>query len=146
MNYTDYNNIIDDIYQGSMPPKGDKIYKLGFGIVVLMADSYQPSSKDFIGVSVIHCPIDDDYSRYPSRDGKNKIKKAIDQVNMVKKINPSAKILTTCMAGKNRSALFNALLIKQKYNFTNQQIIDLIRSKRSGTLENPRFVDYINSL
>jgi len=143
--YSDFNKIVDNIYQGSFPPVGSFVRDAGFDVLVLCAKEYQPDSDKFPGVTVFHCPFDDDPSRHPYSKEIDIIKNTLS--NVVPYIKDDKKVLVTCQAGRNRSGLLNAFIIKSMYkSLTNIEIIKLIKDKRQFALTNPKFVEVIKNL
>jgi len=105
----DANEIIPGLWVGSKPPKGDFLHKNGYTHVVLCSTDYQLPSKDFPGVNVIHCPFEDNSNIM----GGNTMALVFATAKLVAEAHKAGgKILVTCYAGINRSALITALALR----------------------------------
>ena len=54
------------LYMGGVPSIGYAVRNAGFDVLVLCASEYQPPARDFPGVQVIHCPLEDIAGEIPS--------------------------------------------------------------------------------
>lgn len=133
------NRVTCRLYQGSVPPMGDELRRLGFNVLVLAAEEHQPSSKHFPGLQVIHAPMDDDAIR-----GLKPVERVIYQraaEEVVRQLRLGRRVLVTCYAGRNRSGLIVAQALKL-LGVTPQASIMAVRQARGqNALSNPRFVD-----
>jgi protein-tyrosine phosphatase len=138
----------DDVRQGIH----DNILQAlsGYQITTLvLAGEYQPILEG-PELEVINTPFDDSFDMTPST--VSELLKAIKPIalQMAEKIVTGETLLSTCWAGKNRSSLLTGLALKKLRNpegkllMRGQEIIDLIRKKRSATcLCNPVFHDLV---
>ena len=133
----DAHEVFFNLWQGSVPHTGSMLHNLGFDVLVLCAQEYQPPSNQFDGLQVIHAPNDDNFERRPSRA---ELMVAIDAAKEVAhSIASGLKVLVTCMAGRNRSGLVSAIAIHRLTQKPGVECIELIQSKRPHALRNPQF-------
>ncbi len=144
MSSLDATLIVPRLFVGSAPPVGLSLAGYGFNALVLCAMEYQPRGNQFPGVFVIHCPIDDG-DRVTSDDAS-----LIEQAGtmVAKMMRGGQNVLSTCRAGRNRSAVIAARALMIGQGMSGQQAIDAVRSKRKdrdgvSALENPVFQDYL---
>lgn len=132
----DANEIIPGLWVGSKPPKGEFLHKNGYTHVVLCSPDYQLPAKDFPNVNVIHCPFEDNNNIINAH--------TLNLVFVTAKLvaeahKASGKILVTCYAGLNRSALLAALALKI-LRYSSFFAIESLRENRSKRcLENKVF-------
>lgn len=124
----DAHEIVPGLWQGSLPPRGPAVANAGFGLLVLCARDYQRPTHDYPGVEVLHAPNDDSgWSRPKAKDmavatwAARKVITAIDN---------GQKVLVTCYAGINRSALVVAHAIHGLHGYSGEACIQLIRERR----------------
>jgi hypothetical protein len=55
-------------------------------------------------------------------------------------------VLSTCHAGRNRSGLLNALIVREITGCSGKDAIDIVRAGRPRAIANPTFVSYLESL
>lgn len=55
-------------------------------------------------------------------------------------------LLAMCYGGRNRSGLFNALLLREIYGISGEAAMCIVREKRPNSLVNPDFVAYLKTL
>ena len=56
------------------------------------------------------------------------------------------KVLVHCHAGRNRSALVSALLVRQLLDLSGEQAIEYVRERRPNALANEHFCNYLKGL
>ena len=123
---------------GGRPPVGKLIPDLGFSVLVLMADSYQPGSRGarhFPGVTVVHAPIPDDK---PTSSQVRTINEVGDYV--AASLRARKNVAVTCEMGLNRSAIVAAAALV-KLGASPSEAVRTLRSMRGGfALNNRHFV------
>jgi len=131
--------LMGNLWIGDAPPVGYALYRKDFDCVVLMAREYQPGNC-FDAISVIHAPIDD------GELTKTEAIRAVQAAReVVARLGRGEKVLVTCAAGLNRSALVCALaLMFGSSRMRTDDAIALIRMVRSPhALSNPHFVNFL---
>lgn len=98
------------IWVGSVPPRGRALSRAGFSHLVLCADDYQFPADLFPNVHVIHCPYEDIDGVTPSKATLALIFAAARAASEAAR--GGGKVLITCAAGINRSALCAALAMR----------------------------------
>jgi len=138
--YTDFSNVAPPhssmkLYVGSMPPLDRE---LAFDVVVLCAAEYQPDRVAFRG-TILRCPIPDDAL------SKEEIRRALVTSSQVAAaIARRSRVLVTCRAGINRSALVASLAIARMTRMTAPQIMIHMRERRHpDCLFNTHFQTYL---
>ncbi len=137
----DADQIVEGLWQGSFPPEGPTLRTLGFDILVLCAEEYQPASEEFFGLRVIHVPFDDDFEDPPSSRSLQLIFRA--SWFLTSEIKKGRKALVTCWAGHNRSGLVNAFTLHHLLGMSGREAVQTIQKRRKGALSNPLFRDLI---
>jgi protein tyrosine/serine phosphatase len=133
----DANEIYPGLWQGSIPPQGSALAKLGFQGLVLCAKEHQPAPVRFTDIQVIHAPNDDDFSRLPTREELEIALQSAKRV--VAMLSEGQKVLVTCRMGKNRSGLVSALTLHLLTRQSGSVCIQRVQSRRKGALRNPGF-------
>lgn len=134
----DVNEIAPGLWQGSAPPEGSALRRAGFDAVVLAAREYQPDDESFPGVTVLRLPIED------AVIGKPEWSAAVDVATRVSAIRArGGRVLSTCMAGLNRSGLVSALSLIILDRMSPGVAIARVRSRRASALFNLSFVNAI---
>lgn len=132
------SSIAKRLWVGGEPPLDRDI--AGFDVLVLCARELQPERVPFHGL-VVRCPIDD----YPDHQMLARV--AATSRLLAKFIVNGKRVLVTCSAGLNRSALVAALVISQLTTKSADEIIALIRDRRDPrALYNKHFVELIQSV
>jgi len=138
--YTDFSNVAPPgssmkLYVGAKPPPDRE---LQFDVVVLCAAEYQPARMTFRG-ELVHCPIPDDAL------SKEEIRQVLNTSSLVAAaIAAKKRVLVTCRAGINRSALVAALALAKLTRMTPAQIMIHLREKRHpDCLFNTHFQTYL---
>lgn len=134
---TDYSLIAPGLAQGSAPLDSAASFE-AFDTIVLCAAEFQPEIDfpDDKSKTVIRCPYgDSDFALEPSvLELLNRTAKQIVQEHK-----EGRRILITCFAGINRSALLMGMVLKERFGLTGEDAIKLIRKKRYGALSNRTF-------
>lgn len=129
------NEVAPGLFVGSKPPPGRHAC---VDAIVLAAMEYQPRADQFPGAEVLHAPLDDDPTR-PMREDEIAIAtKAAGRV--ARRLRAGKRVLCTCAAGLNRSALIAALAMNDVFGMSADEIIARLRRARgSWALSNPNF-------
>lgn len=134
------DKIINGLYQGPLPPVGDGLKRAGVDVLVLCAKEWQDASA-YVGITVICAPGDDDTRPQRLVQFLPGWQNAARQV--AAHVKAGRTVLVTCMQGLNRSGIVTALALTELTNFSGDQIVNFIQSKRSMALCNPTFAQYI---
>lgn len=140
----DAHRILPGLWQGRRPPKGHRIGALGFDVLVLAAEEYQPPSGAFPGVDrVVHAPLDD----HPRPLSPHEWKTILDAANTVsRRVKRGQKCLVTCNMGINRSGIITALCVCLLTGVDGKAAVKLVRSRRPGALMNTSFASQLESV
>jgi len=123
-----------------------KLRKYPFDTIILAAKEFQPD-KAFPEVDKILVPLTD--SAKLSNKQLAATLRAAEQISdyAANKIEQGCHILSTCMAGWNRSGLISGLIIHKLTDASGSDIVNHIRNNRSAfALSNPLFASYIEAL
>lgn len=133
----DASNITRRLWIGGKPPFDRDLP--GVDVLVLCAQELQPDKLGFRG-AVIRCPIPD------SVLSTHELRRAlITGREVAKQLVSGKRVLVTCAAGRNRSALVAGLALGLTYRLSATQVIELIRAKRHPEcLYNPEFPKIIH--
>lgn len=87
----------------------------------------------------IHCPIP---------DGKQVLPALLNSVvrSAMPTIRNGRSVLVHCHAGRNRSALLAALIVRERLGISGAEAVRYLRSRRPNALANEAFVEYLNGL
>lgn len=127
------------LYQrGAFAHLPDKVQMLRHHGIELVVSLWHPD-PDLTGiVEYIHCPI---------ADGKVVDPCLMELIPRVTDALRAARpTLVHCHAGRNRSALVNALVIREFTGCSGAEAAARVRRCRPGALENPAFYDYMCGL
>lgn len=129
----DADEVYPGIWVGSVPFQKEAAAKW-FSHIVLCAEQWQFPASDFPGATVIHCPYEDDDSVMSGRT----MALVFATARAVAEARENAgKVLVTCAAGLNRSALVAGLAMRM---LGAHLVVEAIRAKRSpGCLSNTCF-------
>jgi protein-tyrosine phosphatase len=105
---------------------------------------HQPPASNFPGVTVIHAPNDDDFSRLPTRDELRLAIQAARQAVPI--LQGGGKVLSTCYMGLNRSGLVSALTLHLWLGVSGDEAIQMVRRGRKGSMRNPGFQTVLSRL
>lgn len=90
------------------------------------------------------------YIHWPLPDGELRAcdKQFLSGVAMwvVGDISDGHRVLVHCHAGRNRSALVSALLVRQLFGMSGAQAIEYVRERRPNALANEHFCNYLRGL
>jgi protein-tyrosine phosphatase len=137
----DASRIVDHLYQGSKPAKGDMPWiREVFDALVLSANEYQP---DVGGIKTIRVPLND-YSDADITDEEKKLALVAGE-EVAKEMDEGKDVLVTCVAGLNRSGLISALALihSKKHKMSPQDAVRTIRKARPQALFNKSFTSYL---
>jgi hypothetical protein len=138
----DAHRITRGIFQGSMPFKGPSLAKAGFGTLVLAAEEYQPSGRDFPGVKVIHAPLDDHPNQLSADEWAIILRAARFSSSEALR---DRRVLITCAMGFNRSGIITAVTLSMATGCSGTEAVQRIRERRPGALRNLSFVRQIQA-
>jgi protein-tyrosine phosphatase len=133
----DASNIARRLWVGSVPPF-DRVLP-EFDLLVLCAREIQPPEIAFRG-TVLRCPIPD--AVLAPRELSRTL---VTGRSVATALLGGRRVLVTCAAGRNRSALVAGLALGLATTMPPPDIVALIRQRRStDCLSNPFFVDVLN--
>jgi hypothetical protein len=132
------SEIVPNLWQGSRHSISKFLNRYNFNVLVLCAEEWQPPRSMFPdSVEVIYSPNADDPFRDPTRD---ELLRAVQTGRRVAiAVRRDKKVLTTCMAGLNRSGLVNALALHFLTGEDGRTCMRRVRLKRLGALGNAKF-------
>lgn len=134
----DVSNIARRLWIGAAPPFDRHIPE--FDVLVLCAAELQPMAVGFQG-SIIRCPIPD--SVLSQRETNRAL---VTGRTVAGCLLSGRRVLVTCAAGRNRSALIAGLALGLATRMTPSAIVALIRMRRSSEcLSNPYFVEVMTT-
>lgn len=136
----DATRILPRLYLGSAPSPPE-LCRGNFDAVVLCARDYQPSIEC---ARVVRCPLDDDYTRMLGRREWNRVSSVA--VDICSELAAGRKVLVTCVAGLNRSALVCGVALYLHTGRPGAALVAELRRRRPGSLANPRFVEALLQL
>jgi protein-tyrosine phosphatase len=131
------------LYQGSAPPTGKVLRALGWDVIVLCAEEYQPAGKEFPGLTVIHAPNDDADRAPTAREWE--IARSAAALSAIY-VRDGKRVLVTCMAGRNRSGLVSALALRYLTGASGAECARRVQLARENALSNPHFVRALSDL
>lgn len=123
-------------------PKESKLKALrehGIGVVVSLI---RHVDEDLAG------PDGLEYYNLPIADGKNWDQNMVMALSyrMAEKIRQEKKVLVHCNAGRNRSGLVCALIVRELWGISGSEALEYVRKKRPRAVANPHFEEYLRSL
>ncbi|MFA4971434.1 MAG: hypothetical protein WC683_02390 [bacterium] len=138
----DADRITGNLWVGSAPPPSTGL-RQKFDVLVLCAEEYQPKSYNFPGVTVVHAGFDD--TQELSRKDKQVVQSAAYLVRQA--LDRNMRVLVTCHAGLNRSALVAGLALRLPGRgrstpscMNGDEVVHLLKSRRDpNALMNPLF-------
>jgi hypothetical protein len=135
---SDLSEIVPNLWQGSRHSISRFLDRYKFNVLVLCAEEWQPPRSMFPdSVEVIYSPNADDPFRDPTR---NELLRAVHSGRRVAiAVRKNRKVLTTCMAGLNRSGLVNAIALHFLTGDDGRTCMRRVRLKRLGALGNAKF-------
>ena len=88
------------------------------------------------------------YYHCPLPDGRNipfeQLLPLVDALTV--RLKAGAHMVVACHAGRNRSGLVNALLVRQWYGLSGKEAMSWVRNRRLRALANPVFEEYLQGL
>jgi protein-tyrosine phosphatase len=135
----DASAIAPRLWVGAAPPIDSTLPKVD--LLALCAAEIQPERLAFQG-AVLRCPIPDD-----ALDAEERKLVMTSSVVVARAVATGQRVLVTCAAGMNRSALVVALALHQLTTMSGDQIIAHIRKHRSPkALYNQHFQKIIQTI
>jgi protein-tyrosine phosphatase len=133
----DADRVAKHLWQGSLPWEG--VDPRQFQTLVLCAMEYQPRGQ-FPGVTVIHVPMDD--SERPTTDAE--LRGALVAARaVVRALAAGDRVLVTCAAGRNRSGLVSALVLRLLGMPPGRAIAAVRAARGPEALSRPAFVSFV---
>lgn len=132
----DADEVIPHIWQGGMAPPGDILQRAGFKSLVLSAREHQPSQSNYVGMRVLRVPLEDDGDPLSRQEWDAVLVAALW---VAERAAVGENVLTTCMAGWNRSGLINACAIRICTNCSPEDAIRQVQRRRLRALNNESF-------
>ncbi len=140
-NQLDFTRIVSKVYQGSGPVPGAKLRDAGFSALVLCAEEWQWADH-WYDVPVIRAPFMDDGTLTPEM-----WKIACNAADKVTNIAlQGRRVLTTCLAGRNRSGLVNALALVRLHGWSGRQATEWIQQRRDKALSSEAFCKALSKI
>jgi protein-tyrosine phosphatase len=140
----DADRIYGNLFQGSQPPKGELIAQLGFHVLVLCADEFQPGVEDFPGVELIHMPSGD-YDHIPPTEAHLvQVQRTAERV--VERLNQNKAVLVTCRGGFNRSGIVTGTVLNLWNGWEGEKCVRWVKDHRDYALHNKQFAIHVKSL
>lgn len=150
----DCDRVAGTLWVGSFPPL-DARTRTSVDVVAFTAEEHQPPAYRLAHVRIIRAPLTDDGFPLPARQWQA----AISAASKVRHhLDLSERVLVTCHAGKNRSALVAAMALMMPPHLRigvvhtpaclrSDQAIKMVRRARGiFTLSNAAFVEHLRSL
>jgi len=142
--HIDADRIVPGLYQGSIPPQGEALRLARFTVLVLAAVQFQPKAERFPGVRVIHVPLEDSHVLT-----KEDIHSAATVANLVATaVKGGARVLVTCLEGRNRSGLITALALRDLYGMSGAEALLFVKKNRKNAdaLTNTTYQQFLLSI
>ena len=135
----DASNVATRLWVGSQPPFDHDLPD--FDMLVLCAQEVQPSQVAFHGV-IVRCPIPDS-----ALDIRQVHRAVLAAKTVGDALLSGNRVLVTCAAGLNRSALVAGLALARASRMTADEIIQRMRTRRDPkALFNTHFQDILRRL
>lgn len=131
------SEVFDHLYVGSVPPRGPHVAAAGFSHLVLCAVEHQYESREFPGVRVLHCPFMDHGDVVMNREIMSMIFLAGHAV--ADAVRAGGRVLVTCRAGQNRSALVAAIAMQRMGVPPRDTVVALRKRRRWNCLDTEAF-------
>lgn len=143
-----YNLVSPNLCMGGAVVDADGLFE-EFDAVVLCAEEWQPEiipPENDRSKEVFRLPlIDVDSPVAVSSSLMGNVAKTVAKLHTLHR--EGRRILITCMAGRNRSGIVTALLLRKILGVTSDQAIEMVRAARGPhALSNPTFVRYLKSI
>lgn len=127
------------LWQGSVPPRGPALRRLGFDVLVLAARENQNPGAMYPGVRVLHVPLVD-RREVPVEEAHQMARRVAAAVRA------GHKVLVTCMAGWNRSGLVTALALWYLTGWHGRAVLTHVKARRPVSLQNQYFAAHVAGL
>lgn len=135
-----YDCIAPHLYQGSNPPTGDMLHRLGFEYLVLCAREHQLAPRFYPGLrEVIYAPMDD--GAFVQVDVAYPAARRVARL-----VRAGHKVLVVCHRGRNRSGLVSALALWYLTGRPGMDCLWRVQAARPNALTNKAFAMYIGLL
>lgn len=128
----DASNVARRLWVGSVPPFDRDLPD--FDVLALCAQELQPERTAFHGL-LVRCPIPDG-----ALDNQQVVRVLICARAIADALASRRRVLVTCAAGRNRSALVASMALARLTRLSAEDLVRLMRAKRGPqTLSNPHF-------
>ncbi len=123
-------------------PKKRKLLELEELGITVVANMIRIPDEDIAG------PDGVEYYMLPIPDGKIKDPDMLNRLadRLLQRILGGKKVLIHCNAGRNRSGLVSALVVRRYYKISGQEALNYVRGKRPQAIANPHFEAYLEEL
>jgi len=113
-------------------------------VILCCANEVQPSATDRFppGVTVLGFPFDD-----TSKPSMGDISTALEAAQAAyDSLKANKRVLITCFAGRNRSGLVSALIVRAALRMTGDEAVDYVKARRPNALTNESFCAWMRRL
>jgi protein-tyrosine phosphatase len=86
------------------------------------------------------------YRHQPIPDGRLKVDLLEISVELARHIEHGGRVLTMCNAGRNRSGLLSALIVRELTGLPGAAAMQVVRTHRPNAIANPHFEAFLRSL
>jgi protein-tyrosine phosphatase len=88
------------------------------------------------------------YYHVPMGDGKVIDRETLEALaaNAVAHIRAGGRVLTQCHAGRNRSGMLSALIVRELLGVSGPEAVEIVRKARPRAIANPHQEDYLENL
>lgn len=89
-----------------------------------------------------------EYYMLPIADGKIKDGDLLNRLatRLLQRILEGHKVLVHCNAGRNRSGLLSALIVRKYFKISGREALNYVRERRPEAVANPHFEEYLEGL
>lgn len=138
--------ILQNLWQGPKPEpySGEELKNLGFQVLVLCAEEWQPPPSVYDGLDIIYAPNNDNPEITTTSIQEERAR--IAGRSVAKAILNGKKVLVTCQMGLNRSGFVSAFAIHYLTGKSGFHCISLVQRRRPNSLYNTNFVDILSKL
>lgn len=142
------SRIDSKLWQGGFPQDPTQLTLFGFDAIVLCARELQPAGTDvedlFPDIALFCAPMDDDIDDGPTRAEISIALNARDFI--LRQLNQGKRVLTSCVAGRNRSGLVNALVLMSRHKINGKEAAKWVQDMRANALTNSSFETFLHRL
>lgn len=138
-----FAEILPGLVQGSRPPPGDWLRRIGCSAVAFCAVEYQPDRVYYPGLVILRAHLDDDGT--PMTEAEWQAAKRVSQV-VAELVRSGRKVYVSCHMGLNRSGLVSALTIHRLVGMSGRRASLLVQERRPGALSNAYFRAALDSI